>query len=747
MALKKSRIFVALCLVTALLYGPRRLFSCGPFLPSTIFTYTLHPDFPLEPFARGELGVLQPTYARSYLVVAYRYLSGVRLDAEEQKAVQALWQERLNREWNPIAQDWLQHWLDARNAVPGTSPPLETSLYRSVESRPGYFETYFNCPADAFKTAVTTLEARIVQFGADSPTVRDWVTAQDLVFANCSQGQHIPTAVSSDAPVLVRADRAYQIAAANFYAGNYDTAKELFAAIAQDSSSPWRQIASYLIARTLLRQALVGVFSWEVANKATLTQAAAQAESVLRNNTQSDVHAAAQRILNRILLRLRPETHLHSLAEAVAQKNADGMLKQSLWDYTVLLDTLLGQELVYTVEEKHAKSARNFAAFAEIRGKDDLTDWILTFQGESKVTVDYAVQKWGETSSLPWLVASLAKVEAGHPQATALVAAAEQVSSNSPAFPTIIFHRTRLLLEAGRKDQARELLNLVLSPREPVLPLSSRNLFLALRMPLSHSLEEWLTYAQRVPTGIFYDDNGLELPGVEYAGNDLKLLADGRTFFDTDATAVLNGSPLTLLQQAVSSTVLSPHLHRELALAAWVRSVLLEDEQLSMALVPVVATLRPDLKEYLNAYTSAKDHEAKQFAAVFLLLKFPGARPYITPGVGRLTPLNRVDDYRDNWWCRSFAATPGTLAFLDEAQKTVASEELGKIPSVDEVFHLVITWAKKKPDDPRVPEALHRAVKSARYGCTSSELSKQAFQLLHKRYPNSPWAKKTPYWF
>ena len=40
-----------------------------------------HPDLPLGPFVAGRLGVLQPTYARSHLVVAYAWLSGKGLDA------------------------------------------------------------------------------------------------------------------------------------------------------------------------------------------------------------------------------------------------------------------------------------------------------------------------------------------------------------------------------------------------------------------------------------------------------------------------------------------------------------------------------------------------------------------------------------------------------------------------------------------------------------------------------------------
>jgi hypothetical protein len=92
--------------------------------------------------------------------------------------------------------------------------------------------------------------------------------------------------------------------------------------------------------------------------------------------------------------------------------------------------------------------------------------------------------------------------------------------------------------------------------------------------------------------------------------------------------------------------------------------------------------------------------------------------------------------------------------FLSAAQKTAAREEqarliaLGAAPSY--LCRQVIAWSERRPADPRLPEALHLAVKSTRYGCTGKDngkMSKAAFDVLHKLYPNSPWAKKTPYWF
>jgi hypothetical protein len=61
-----------------------------------------------------------------------------------------------------------------------------------------------------------------------------------------------------------------------------------------------------------------------------------------------------------------------------------------------------------------------------------------------------------------------------------------------------------------------------------------------------------------------------------------------------------------------------------------------------------------------------------------------------------------------------------------------------------------VEFATQNPNHPQVPEILHFAVRSTRYGCTddaTGKYSKQAFDILHKRYPKSAWTKETPYWF
>src|SRR6185295_18844880 len=152
---------------------------------------SVHPEYPLEKYAAGNVGIVQPSYARSYLYVAYRYFNGDRFDQNEQKALVELWNDRLNLRWEAGDEQAVKAWLDARQKVSGVAAASKIEVFRNRE-KPNEYETYLNCQNDAFETAATTLETRISRLGADSAPLKEWVEAQDQVFANCSEGQHIP---------------------------------------------------------------------------------------------------------------------------------------------------------------------------------------------------------------------------------------------------------------------------------------------------------------------------------------------------------------------------------------------------------------------------------------------------------------------------------------------------------------------------------------------------------------------------
>lgn len=755
MSSRPLRSFSALAMSAAILLSAPLALACGPFTLSAVFTFTVHPEYPLEHFARGDIGVVQPSYARSYLVVAYRHLAGISLNEEEQKAVVELWRDRLDLRWSE--EDARQIWLQARAKVLGVGEPPQIESYRR-RKEPNEYDSFLNCQNDAFKNAAVTLEDRMSKLSPDNSLIKDWVSAQDLVFANCGEGSHIPAAAPAGADPLIKRDRDYQIAAANFYATNFAEARSGFAAIARDRNSPWQQTAFYLIARTFVREASLGAPDKK---QETLAAAEKQLNAILSDARLQKSHHDARRLMSLVRLRLHPDERTRELGQLLLTKNQNAAIKQYLWDYTALLDQFV---LVPDVDEERDVPA-------ELR-RDDLTDWIGTFQSKKPDATEHAVMKWQSTASLPWLIAALAKVSATHSQTTQLLTAASNLSADSPAFATVAFHTARLALEAGRADAARANLDELLTKHREQFNASGLNLMLGQRMMVAKDVDEFLKYAQRVPAALSWDDDGREIPADEAETSAETKSVKGKELFDVDAARLLNKKfPLAVWGRAAESKMLPAHLRNDLAQAAFLRAVLLGDFKTADALVPTMKTLMPALAGYLDKYLAVTQPDAKRFAAIYMWLKFPGMEPVVDAGLGRQTlALNEQDSYRDNWWCSAaFPDTPNTNAtstttapakvemiptFLSDVQRLAGEKDFAMLSSLgaapNYLSREVIQWATKSGADPRVPEALHLAVKSTRYGCTDKQTarwSKAAFDLLHRRYPRSSWAKQTPYWF
>lgn len=737
------RVLLASVLMIVCVSNSSVSLACGPFTLQAIFSFTVHPEFPLENYAAGELGVIQPTYARSYLFVAYRHLLDRGFSKEEQKLLVDLWNERLNYRWEPNHENSIAHWTEARAKIISGEPPT-IEPYRNRE-KPNEYESYLNCHNDAFETAAATLNTRAEKLGLNSLLVREWVEAQDQVFANCGGGRYIPNAAPAQAEPLSRADRAYQIAAAHFYAGDFDEAQKSFINIAQDQTSPWQKHANYLIARTLVRKASLGPA--ESKNK-NLTQAETELNRLLANPALKESHTAARRLLTIVRLRLHPEIRLRELGTTLMESPSQD-LKQQLWDYTVLLDKFIGDE--------PREPGAELPAFIP---QDELTDWILTFQSSSAATLTHALERWRARSSTPWLVAVLTKINAGHPEVEDVMSAAATIKNSSPAFPSVSFHTVRLLIEGNQIDRARRVLDELLSTQRAAFPTSTLNLIRTQRMTVATDLEDFLDFSHSVPAGLTWDEDDRELPAGLAEDSELESELH-KSMFSPEAAQILNQSlPLELLKQAAESKRLPVHLRRDLAQATWLRAVMLGQTKTATELVPVLSALVPEATALLNDFDSTRE-DLKKYVAVYLWLKFPGFEPLVDAGVGRRTPLGTQDSYRDNWWCSAAfyqesqkAAPEIKPPFITESQRAMAKRQFtslikgGAAPNY--ISQQIVEWATKAPADRRVPEALHLAVRSTRYGCGDTETgkwSKAAYDLLHKRYPRSIWARRTPYWF
>ena len=751
--------------LTVIAFLPTGVPGCGPFFDYAVFVNGVHPDYPFGPYAAGDLGVLMPTYPRSYLVVAYRNLSGVPYDAQEQKEILRLWNDRLYYAcWSNEKKTWAKKWLEARKTVIGEeAAPLDIETTKEF----GQYRSFVNCTEPAFKAAVEALQAKVAQYGAGSSQVKEWLAAQDTVFANCSGGESIPSPAPAGAKPEQKADRAYQIAAALFYAGRFDDAANAFTEIAKDAASPYRILAPYLTARALIRKATLMDPADEAKTAAILSQAEARLNTVLADKGSQSVHPQALTLLNLIKLDTRPDEVLPELEKNLLKPGSAGSLYQTLWDYTWLLDEREGGSPEKEGDPKPQEPPTPAKTLKPAVG--DMTDWILTFQQASPESLQHALERWKKTGSPAWLAAALTKAAADTPALAEILKAAAQVPPKSPAYALATFHRARLLVLTGKVDEARKLLNEALSDKAPKLPLSAANLLISLRLQTAQSLDAFLADAPRRGTVCGSEVFGDVPTDFDCGEKPVEPPAKG-PFFDTDAAAVFNADlPLDTLAAIAKDARLPKELRAQVAASAFVRAVLFERADTAAALAPVLGQLVAESAPFMQKYIQVQSQEERADYATYALLKLPGLTPYVRSGLGRTDKPDELASFRDNWWSADAAPASQSGAetipfgypalrkpdFVTAEMGKRASEERAALKKLGAgapaLCRRVLDWAQKRPDDPLLPEALHNAVVATKLGTYKDNdftpVSKEVFNLLHKRYPKSEWTKKTPYYY
>ncbi|HKW61956.1 MAG TPA: hypothetical protein VJN89_05370 [Candidatus Acidoferrum sp.] len=773
--------------------------ACGPFFTVTVFIQRIHPDLPLEKYAAGELGIVQPSYPRSYQFAAYRYFVGKGFDAAEQQQLVTLWQKRLQiGEFEP---DWrsentgrpkhvfpVDEWLQALQEVTGEAPH---ELPNMGELRSSYVE-YRVCGDDAFRTAAATLRSRAKEFGPRSEATLAWLDAQEVVFGNCGGGQTqepIPDPAPAQLPAKIRADRAYQIAAAHFYLGHWDKAENRFLAIAKDPNSPWQKMGAIVALRCRIRQATL-----EKADPAdTLKPIEARLDQLDADPNMREMKPAIHRLKGFVEFRTDPDRYAKELAQILANDELPASLMQDLDDYSRVLDATMGDSGDYSQDPRvQPQATAKFGPLQKMREGNDLTDWLLTFEAGGKDAEQHAMARWEETKSPAWLVAALSKATKDSPKREELLQEAAKIPHSSKAYDTAQFHRLRLLEQIGKSEEARAGLDAILNAHDAALPISARNAFLALRMKAAVDFDDFLKHALRRPSVVTTDMDGLDLPDLpeefcqSLTGNEKgKCLerSNPGPLLDSDAARIFTSKlPTELLLRAAKSPHLNPRAQKDVAQAAFARVLLLKQDAQAKEAALIVSAFSPALKAGLSGYLAANNEGEKQFSATLFLLHHPEFHLDVTAGLGRESADGEIDSLRYNWWCANYGPraegdysqhynefyTPwnellrtiypdeASLSpiFLTQNQKAEAGREwdaLVRAPSgVPWLGDQILAFAKDHPDDARVPQALHLLVRASRYACfdvDTGRVSKAAFQLLHRKYPSSEWTKKTPYWF
>lgn len=465
----------------------------------------------------------------------------------------------------------------------------------------------------------------------------------------------------------------------------------------------------------------------------------------------------------------------------------------------------------------------------------------------AKELTAHARTRWHETKNVLWAyalarrTADVADVEILK-QAIATLgetpSTAEARASNLLLRRSLIAQATRLLLMAGRADDAIALLEAQIetitrlrqisypgwygSDNPPVWATSfvlNGGIRLLLQRRDLKVAKDWATRASKV---LEYDSPyyGLKVqPAVQLkmllAASPKELAAavaeDGRLSWGgaESLLAVADLLPADAMIEMAQEPNVPSDVRRALLAAGWTRTYLLGREERALALLPQVRTLFPELKGDVDDIAGASFEFSRKHAITRMLLRAPGFQPrarWFQRARGPKADIFSVatgNPSDGNWWCPldtallkadmaldyvakplnnppvpmawydSYFARPPEdharlIAFADEFMawhplfKLIDEKELDALSRIDSgpkmLTEQTVAWAEWSNwftwalgFDNALPETLHLAVRSTRYGCRRNgphgTYSRAAFDHLHDSYPSSEWTKKTPYWF
>ena len=614
------------------------------------------------------------------------------------------------------------------------------------EHRTRTSELVYNCPKDAFLTAVETLQLRRARYGPSVELSR-WIEAQIKVFTQCSGEVAFdpPAEPQPDWQPLEQHDRRYQIAAAYFYAGRYLEAADRFTEIGRTPDSPWRDLGRYLVPRCLAREAIVNGNE-----RARHLDMAINAYRELERDPEFLASfPSIPGLIRHYEVRRNPTALTRDLERRIFEHPAS-VTVQDLDDYRYLIN-----------------QARLPPGTPRIPGEGatdyELWSWLATSHSNPSM----AVERWREAGTLPWLYVAMAtaNVDLGAATLDGLVEAADGLSADAPGYLNMLVERIRILGLLDRVDEGMRL------AEDALGTVPDRSWSNRIRLAVASIATNWADFLDWVSL------KALVLPwsddAVRRLPSNVSRITSDTALFPAEATNVLDSyfTP-TIFLETIDSPGLSEYQRGRMAIAGWTKAMLAGDLDSAVELAGRVRRHVPYLNRDFEGFEQAED---KYFEAARIIFDYPGISPWMWEGAGRViwagpdtrpAPDHVMPYTGAGWWCAGWHehfteepmlrhprfgdhAIEAGYSDRDVAAMQIMRRDIQKTAATTSFGPHVIRYAKSNRDDPRIPRTLHRLVFATRYACgpAPGEISRAAFKLLHENFPNTEWAAKTPYWY
>lgn len=785
-----TRVCAALCAAGAIALSPLSLASTGGEEPMPEFNSPWGPVRPITSLATGSLGVVESTWWRKPLLLAWYRFNGQPLPSTVLNAFSYEADSKLASDKPQGMDAWL---LEAGRVVPAIAPQRVAAETPSVTGN--RWDQIENCPADAWEQARRTLAERLQAWGSESPALRNWLEAQHRVFARCPLGpayfrKDLPgggqineqyakafilpdmalPALSPDAPPLLAKDRAYQSAAALLYEGRYAEAESAFSAIARDESSPWREWGMYLAFRARLRHIQLtqpneavgdGCQTPECLARRAETQKNRAAEARrLREAVQGAMAASskagkadeARRLADLdalIAARLDPARRFVELAAVLKNPDVEAAaFRRAVTDYLLLHrqfppsepmgEWLAGLVLGYDPTRQPCQIGQGAA-----KPPSDFPDLAETECRRQQWSVESLRRHEQAPAQAAWLFSAASLARRSDPHVARLLLALRSMPDDHPGAASFMLQRVRL----GEREESLRLAAALLTRAEITADYSARNRVHEYRLWHAASLADFCRDAPREYGRAFDRDTLLQAappdPTVEPARG-----------WDSDGAWILNYElpHAALIEVAQRADCLSSIRSTAITMA-WSRAILQKDVSAAREALALMAKARgAPLPPQMSRMQTIQDDRS------FLLeggLAIEGAR---TGGTCRIA-APKADAYTPDYE-ESVGNLPQSFGrfaknLLSPARFAAWQRErkaLDALPDLDSAWmQNVLAFSEAFPKDERVPGLLRDAVYRTRLNwCadpSAGNLSKAAFELLKRRYPKSKEAVSTKYWF
>lgn len=744
-----------------------------------------NPDFPLNDYVKGKLGVLHPQYRLSYLVVAYRYLTQRPLSEAEQQYVldavshQARFEIDVTVDAKQSTEEGNTHYYDDIEAAENSDAVLWVKVIKQpLNEITSSITTHFPKRMQPFtkykfallrlKSVVNELETAKLPVEKKEAILQAWLNIQDKLFdkyLTASEASRLIAEIPTEQLSLLKLDLNYMQAVSYFNSDMEQsqlTAVELFTQLANNEAYPWHEWAEYLSYRTMTRMASPEVGSIDIdKRKQLLTKASAGMHNLAVNAQDPAVKTAADDYKDIVLNRVNRKAVVINLVNTMLPSFTFNNFHKMIFFNNI--------DGTYYYQQDGYSPTIDWNEMTE--GESEILFWVFHYRSKDKqITFPIAYEHWHKSQAAAWLIVALNNIEAANPsQRKELLDAAAKITPDHPAFFSIrsILIKDIKLLEGDTlrsKSKRRTLIANTFAQLKPGSDFSTHEHFAKIGIPLARSIEELVNYGFFIPSASM-----LAIYEPIYETNH-------PYYSPIELSEALNYLPLSVLMKFIQSSKLPTLPQRELYASVWARATLLGKLAIADKIAKKTGELNPHLKPYIVLSLRTKNKEQRIDILTKALLYLPELSPIIhlkstwlpqfdnTPIYNEIKPRKIGSSHSTTYWCDAgeinrriyredpaseFSKaslegmlTPAQQRELDEEQNQLSSLHNGTVWLLDRSYKM----AKKYPKSKESPRLLALAINLTRvidcYSSNSAE-ARKAFYVLKMFYPYSEAAIQT----